>query len=82
VVVNDISDTGVAPAWSALNGAQGYAVSREDAGDTIFKAVGSVAQPSFGDMGLSPAMSYKYKIAATGGGDGGGRRYDCSPSDS
>ena len=51
---------------------QGYTVSREKAGDTIFTPIGSVAQPSFADMGLSPATSYNYKVTVTGSTDGGG----------
>jgi hypothetical protein len=36
VVVNDVSDTGAAIAWSPQNGTQGYTVSRANAGDSNF----------------------------------------------
>jgi hypothetical protein len=62
VVVNDVSDTGAAIAWSPLNGTQGYTVSRANAGDSNFAPIGSVSEPSFGDMGLRPATSYSYKV--------------------
>jgi hypothetical protein len=65
VVVNDVSDTGAAIAWSPLNGTQGYTVSRANAGDTNFAPIGAVLEPSFGDMGLRPATSYGYKVTVT-----------------
>ena len=71
-VVNDVSDTGVALAWTPIAGARGYMVAREEAGDAVFAPIGSVAQPSFGDMGLSPTTSYNYTITVTGSSDGGG----------
>ena len=67
IVVNDVSDTGAALAWTPLAGADGYAVSRATDGEDIFAPMGSVAQPSFADMGLHPATSYKYKITGAGG---------------
>jgi hypothetical protein len=72
VVVNDVSDTSVALAWAPSAGVQGYTVSREKAGDTTFTPIGSVAQPSFADVGLSPATPYNYKVTVTGSADGGG----------
>jgi hypothetical protein len=70
VVVNDASDTGVALAWNPIVGAQDYTVSRENAGDTVFKPLASVSEPSFGDEGLRPATSYTYKVTVTGNGNG------------
>jgi hypothetical protein len=71
VVVNDVSDSGVAIAWKPVAGARGYLVYRAIGGDN-FTALGSVSGPSFGDMGLRPATSYSYKVAATtdGGSEG------------
>ncbi len=72
LVVNDVSATGVALAWTPLAGAQGYTVSRKGSGEAVFKPIGSAARASFADMGLSPATSYSYKITVVGssGGDG------------
>ncbi len=72
VLVNDLSATGIALAWTPVAGAQRYTVSREKTGEAIFTAIGSVAQPSFADMGLSPATSYNYKVTVTGSSGGGG----------
>jgi hypothetical protein len=69
IVINDISDTGAALAWSPLAGARGYAVSRASTGDSSFKELGSVVNPSFGDMGLHPATSYNYKVSAIPNGN-------------
>jgi hypothetical protein len=71
LIVNDVSDTGAALAWTALAGARGYTVSRANAGDGRFKPIGAVAEPSFGDMGLRPATAYSYKITVTRNGGGG-----------
>ena len=68
IIVNDVSDTGAAIAWSSLAGAQTYTVYRANGRDDEFKAVGSVSEPSFGDMSLKPATSYMYKVAATAEG--------------
>jgi hypothetical protein len=72
VVVNDFSDTAVALAWAPVAGARGYTVSRASGDNNSFAQIGSVSQPSFGDMGLRPATSYRYKVIVTlnGGSEG------------
>ncbi|MBV8736649.1 MAG: hypothetical protein JO007_05210 [Alphaproteobacteria bacterium] len=70
IVINDVSDTGAALAWSPLADARGYAVSRASAGDSEFKELGSVVNPSFGDMGLHAATSYNYKVSIMPNGNG------------
>ena len=69
--VNDVSDTAVALAWAPLAGAQTYTVYRAPDADQNFTAIGTVAGPSFGDAGLSPATSYAYKVTASAGGSEG-----------
>lgn len=69
IVVNDVSDTGAALAWSPLADARGYSVSRASAGDREFKELGAVVNPSFGDMGLRPGTSYNYKVSAIPNGN-------------
>ena len=71
LIVNDVSDGGAALAWTPLAGAGGYTVSRANAGGTDFKPIGSVTEPSFGDMGLHPASAYRYEVTVTGSGSGG-----------
>jgi hypothetical protein len=66
--VNDVSDTAVALAWAPLAGVQTYNVYRASGADQNFTAIGTVAGPSFGDTGLSPATTYAYKVAAFTGG--------------
>jgi hypothetical protein len=71
LIVNDVSDTGVALAWTPVPGAQAYSVYRADGVDQNFTAIVTVAGPSFGDAGLSPATSYAYKVTASvDGGEG------------
>lgn len=65
VLVNDVSDTGVALAWKPVAGAPTYNVYRAPGRDDSFAALGAVSGPSFGDMGLRPATSYAYKVTAT-----------------
>jgi hypothetical protein len=69
VIVNDVSDAGVALAWSPVAGAGSYSVAREAEGETAFTRIGTAAGPSYGDMGLQPAASYRYQV--TGGGSNG-----------
>jgi hypothetical protein len=48
-----------------------YKVNRTSGGDS-FLQIGSVSGRSFGDSGLRPATSYRYKVTATlNGGDDG-----------
>ena len=63
LIVNDVSDTGIAVAWGPLAHAQQYTLARADGVDSDFTPIGSVAQPpSFGDMGLRPATPYRYRV--------------------
>ncbi|MGC2202749.1 MAG: hypothetical protein WA633_21750, partial [Stellaceae bacterium] len=72
IVINDVSDTGVAIAWSPMAGANGFTISRANGGDSSFEPIGSVSDPSFADMELHAASSYRFKVAVTlnGGGEG------------
>jgi hypothetical protein len=72
ILVNDVSDTGVAIAWKPVPGAQSYTVYRANGGDGNFTALGAVSGPSFGDMGLRPSTSYSYRVTATTEGQGEG----------
>jgi len=71
LVVNDVSDTGVALAWAPLAGAQSYTLYRASGADQNFAAIGTVSGPSFADLGLSPATTYAYRVAAGNGGSEG-----------
>jgi hypothetical protein len=72
IVVNDVSDNGAAIAWTPVAGAQTYRVSRTSDGGDSFVPIGSVTGPSFAELGLRPAASYRYKVSATliGGAEG------------
>jgi hypothetical protein len=72
IVVNDVSDTGAAIAWTPVAGAQAYTVSRANDGNNSLVPIGSVIGPSFAELGLRPAASYRYKVSATlsGGAEG------------
>jgi poly(3-hydroxybutyrate) depolymerase len=63
LVVADTSDTGAALAWTPIAGADAYRVFRAGSGGS-FAPVGSVAGPSFGDRGLSPGSSYRWRVSA------------------
>ena len=65
MVVNDVSDTGAAIAWTPVAGAESYTVSRVNGGGDSFVPVGSVIGPSFAELGLRPAASYRYKVSVT-----------------
>ena len=71
LMVNDISDTGVALAWAPLAGTRTYTAYRASGADQNFTAIGAVSGPSFSDMGLSPATSYAYKVTTGAGGSEG-----------
>ena len=77
--VNDVSDTAVALAWAPLAGVQAYTVYRATDPDQNFSAIGTVAEPSFGDTGLSPATSYAYKVTTSADGNEGPRRRSSRP---
>jgi hypothetical protein len=72
IVVNDVSDTGAAIAWTPVAGAQNYKINRAGGGDSSFTPIGSVSGQSFGDLGLHPATPYRYKVTVTltGGTEG------------
>jgi hypothetical protein len=72
ILVNDVSNTGAAIAWTPVAGAQTYTVNRAGDGDNSFTRIGSVLGPSFGDLSLRPATSYRYKVAVilSGGTEG------------
>jgi hypothetical protein len=68
LLVNDVSDTGVAIAWMPMAAAQIYTIYRAIGHSDSFTALGSVSGLSFGDMGLRPATSYSYKVDVTAEG--------------
>jgi len=68
IVVNDISDTDAAIAWTPITGAQSYKISRTTDGADNFMPIGSDVGPSFADRGLRPATSYRYKVTLNLGG--------------
>jgi hypothetical protein len=72
IVINDVSNTGAAIAWTTAAGAQIYTVNRAGGGDNNFAPIGSVSGHSFGDLGLRPATPYRYNVTVTlsGGSDG------------
>jgi hypothetical protein len=72
IVVNDVSNTGAAIAWTPAAGAQTYTINRAGGGDDSFTPIGSVSGQSFGDLNLSPATPYRYKVTVTliGGTEG------------
>jgi hypothetical protein len=64
-VVNDVSDAGTAIAWTPVAGAQSYKINRTTGEDNSFTPIGSVSGQSFGDLDLSPATPYRYKVTVT-----------------
>jgi hypothetical protein len=64
LVINDVSDTGAAIAWKPVAGAHRYRIDRTSGGDN-FTPIGSVSGTSFGDFGLLPGTSYRYRVTAT-----------------
>src|SRR5260370_14560259 len=64
IVVNDVSNTGAAIAWTRAADAQTYAINRASGGGS-FETIGSVSGQSFGDLGLRPATPYRYKVTVT-----------------
>jgi poly(3-hydroxybutyrate) depolymerase len=63
LIVNDLTDTAAALAWTRVDGAAGYRVSRAGA-DGAFVAVGETKGPSYGDHGLAPATAYAWRVTA------------------
>ena len=72
IVVNDVSNSGAAIAWTPVAGAQTYTVERASGSENSFAPIGSVSGPSFGDLSLRPTTSYRYKVTVTlsGGTEG------------
>ena len=64
-LVNDVSNTGAAIAWTPAPGARTYTVNRANGSDNSFSAIGSVSGLSFGDASLRPATPYSYKVTVT-----------------
>jgi len=71
LIVIDISDMGADLAWTSVAGAEGYSVSRAEAGGD-FAPIGKVSGLSFADNGLKPSTSYRWRVAPTTGGNEGG----------
>ena len=67
VIALDASDSAIDLAWTVVPGATGYDVFRSDASDQAFHRIGTVAGPSYGDVGLKPATAYRYKVRAAFG---------------
>ena len=67
LAVVDTSDTGADVVWNPVGGASAYRVSRAEA-DGPFAAIADVAGPSFGDSGLKPHTTYRWRVAAVIGG--------------
>jgi poly(3-hydroxybutyrate) depolymerase len=63
VAVTDTSDQAAALAWRPVSGAETYRVWRAGA-EASFAPVGSVAGPSFSDMGLAPQSAYRWHVTA------------------
>lgn len=71
LAVIDISESGAVLAWTPSAGADGYSLSRAEAGGE-FSQVGTVSGPSFADNNLKPSTSYRWRVTANvKGGDGG-----------
>ncbi|ARN81713.1 extracellular catalytic domain type 2 short-chain-length polyhydroxyalkanoate depolymerase [Methylocystis bryophila] len=67
LAVIDTSDSSADLVWAALKGATAYKVSRAGV-DGPFVVVGEVAGPSFGDTGLAPKSTYRWRVSAIVGG--------------
>jgi len=72
IVVNDVSDTGAAIAWTPVADAQKYEIARTNGGDSSFIPIGSVSGLSFAELGLRPATPYQYRLTVNrnGGSEG------------
>ena len=64
----DASDSAIDLAWTVVPDATGYDVFRADATDQAFRQIGTAVGPSYGDAGLQPALTYRYKVRAAFGG--------------
>lgn len=63
LIVADVSDTAAALSWTPVAGVETYQVFRAVA-DREFQLIGSVSGPSFGDWGLEPSTSYRWRVRA------------------
>ena len=70
LVVIDRSDEAVDLAWTPVEGATAYRVYRAGA-DGGFAPAGQTAGPSYADNRLSPATTYRWRVAAIVGGSEG-----------
>lgn len=68
VTAQVLSTTSVRVTWNQVPGATGYTVERAAAGGT-FAQVGTTAGTFYEDTGLVPGAQYRYRVAATDGGD-------------
>jgi hypothetical protein len=67
VLAIDASDSAIDLAWTLVPGAVSYDVVRSiDAGQT-FRQLATVVGPSYGDAGLKPATTYRYRVRASFG---------------
>jgi hypothetical protein len=64
VKVIDISATGAALTWKDVGGAATYRIYRSPRDNNSFKAVGDTVGPSFGELGLTPATAYRWRVTA------------------
>lgn len=64
-MVNDVSDSGIAIVWWPLADARRYTVARAGGIESNFTPIGSVSQPSFGDIGLNLDTTYSYRVTVT-----------------
>jgi poly(3-hydroxybutyrate) depolymerase len=66
LAVVDTSDTAADLVWTPTAGATAYRISRAGA-DGQFAAVGDVVGPSFGDSGLTPQSTYRWRVLVLAG---------------
>jgi poly(3-hydroxybutyrate) depolymerase len=63
LAVIDTSDTGADIVWTPITAVTTYRISRAGE-DGMFKAVGDIAGASFGDSGLMPKVTYRWRVSA------------------
>jgi hypothetical protein len=56
-------------AWTASGGAAGYIVQRAPGATNDYVTVGTPAEASYDDAGLTPSTAYRYRVAAVRGND-------------
>jgi hypothetical protein len=67
LVVSDVSDKAADLAWHAVTGVSTYRVYRATQLQGPFALAGSVAGPSFGDSGLTPARDDYWQVSSVVG---------------